>query len=141
VTSFANLAFVRSIYAAWERGDYSSVEWAHPEIEIERRDGPEPGRWKGLAAMSEGMRDWASPWEDYRVWAEEFRALDAERVFVLIRRTGRGMTSGLELGQLGAKGAGVFHVRDGRVTRFVAYYDCDRALADLGLAPEADSTT
>jgi ketosteroid isomerase-like protein len=27
-----NVEIVRSIFAAWERGDYSSVEWAHPEI-------------------------------------------------------------------------------------------------------------
>ena len=29
-----NVEIVRSIYAAWERGDFSSTEWAHPEIEL-----------------------------------------------------------------------------------------------------------
>jgi ketosteroid isomerase-like protein len=135
----ANLDLVRSILAAWERGDYSSAEWAHPEIEFVLADGPSPGSWTGLAGMTEGTRDWLNAWEGFRHEVDEFRELDGERVLVLAHYSGRGKTSGLDVGQTRAKGANVFHVRDGKVTRIVYYLDRENALANLGLASEAES--
>ena len=135
----ANLDLVRSIYAAWERGDQSSVEWAHPEIEFVMVGGPSPGTWTGLAGIAEAARDFVSAWEDLRTEAEEYRELDDEQVLVLDHRSGRGKTSGLELSQIRTQGAHLCHIRDGKVTRLVRYMDRDRALADLGLAPEGDA--
>jgi len=128
-----NLDLVRSIYADHERGDFRSVEWADPDVEWVLVDGPSPGRWTGLAGMAEGWRDFLSAWGNYRAVAEEYRELDGERVLVLIRHSGRGKTSGVDLGQLHARIAAIFHFRDGRVVRVVNYMDADRALADLGL--------
>jgi ketosteroid isomerase-like protein len=133
VTDSANLDLVRSIYADWERGDYSSTDWADSEIELVIADGPSPSAWTGLAGMAEGWRHSLSAWENYRLVAEEFREIDAERVLVLLHRKGRGKTSGLELPETLTKGASVLHVIDGKVTKLVAYWDRDRALADLGL--------
>jgi ketosteroid isomerase-like protein len=130
---------VRSIYAEWGRGDYSSTYWADPEIEYVHADGPAPGSWKGLAEMAEGWRGFLSVWEDVRADAEEYRELDSERVLVLFLMGGRGKTSGLETAQLRTRGANLFHVRGGKVTRLVLYFDRERALAELGLAPEAGS--
>jgi ketosteroid isomerase-like protein len=139
VTASANVDLVRSIYAGWERGDYSSTEWAHPEIEFVIVDGPSPGTWAGVAGMAEGWREWLSAWEDYRSEVDEYRELDDERVIVLSRASARGKRSRLEVGQGWAKGAAVFHIADGKVTRLAAYLYRERALADFGLAPEDDS--
>jgi ketosteroid isomerase-like protein len=126
----ANLDLVRSIYAAWERGDFSSAEWADPEIEFVIVDGPAPGRWRGLAGLAEGFREVLDAWEKFRGEVHEYRDVDDERVLVLVRRRGRGKASGMDVA---TKGATVFHIRDGNVTKFVSYWDRERALADLGL--------
>jgi ketosteroid isomerase-like protein len=137
----ANLELVRSIYADWERGDFSSAEWAHSEIEFVVADGPAPGNWTGKAGMAEAWRNYLSAWEDWRVQAVEYRELDGERVLVLHYWGGRGKTSGLDLGQMRNKAASLFHLRGGQVTRLVAYWDCERALADLGLGTGTASSS
>jgi ketosteroid isomerase-like protein len=133
----ANLDLVRSIYAPWERGDFSSAEWADPEIELRAPTGE---RWKGLAEAGEAWSDFLRSWEDWRVVVEEYRELDDERVLVLLHNSGRGRRSGVEAAQITAKVANVLRIRDGRVVELVLYADRERALADLGLASEAGST-
>jgi ketosteroid isomerase-like protein len=128
-----NLDLVRSIYADWERGDWSSVEWAHPEIEFVLADGTEPGSWTGLVDTTGFVGDWLSAWEDYRVEAEDYRELDGDRVLVLMRHGGRGKLSGLDVSGMQSLGVNVFHIRDHKVRQFDVYFDRERALADLGL--------
>jgi ketosteroid isomerase-like protein len=141
VTALSNVDLVRSLYARWERGDYSSSGWAHPEIEWVIADGPDPGTWRGLAGMAAGFRSsMGGVFRDVRAEVEEYRELDTERVLVLEWRRARGKASGLELRNLRSEGAVLFHLRDGRVARLVFYWDRDRAFADLGLAPEHDAT-
>src|SRR3989442_1766485 len=101
-----NIDLVRSIFAAWERGDYfSSAEWAHPEIEYVIADGLAPESWTGVAGMAKGWRDWLSAWEGYRAGADEYLELHDERVLVLTHRSARGKTSGIEIGQMRGEGA------------------------------------
>ena len=134
----ANVELVRSIFAAWQRGDFSSADWAHPEIELSIADGPTPGSWKGLPEMATGWREFLSAWEDFRAEeVDEYRELDNERVLALQRFSVRGKTSGLDLRRV--RGANLFHVHGGKVTRLVLYWNRERALADLGLAPEGRS--
>ena len=136
--SSANLDLVRSIYAAHERGDFSSAEWAHSEIDYVIADGPSPGRWTGPAGMAESFRGNLIGWEDFRIEVDEYRELDDERVLVLTRSSARGKAGGRVVGQMRAKGAVLYHVSGGKVTRLVYYWDRERAFADLGLAPEGD---
>jgi ketosteroid isomerase-like protein len=128
-----NLDLVRSVYEPWERGDFSASEWAHPQIEYLIVDGPEPSRWTGLAGMIEGFRGFLRLWEDWHVVADEYRELDDERVLVLLHYSGRGKGSGLTVDHMQTKGASLFHVHRGKVTRLVVYFERERALADLGL--------
>jgi ketosteroid isomerase-like protein len=117
--------------------DFSSDEWAHPEIEYVHADGPTPGSWTGLAAMATVWREFLSAWTEVRAEVEESLALDDERVVVLYDVIGRGKASGLQVGQMRAKATNLFHVRGGKVTRLVLYWDRERALAELDLAPHA----
>src|SRR3954467_14225515 len=128
-----NMELVRSVYAAWERGEFGAAEWAHPEIEYVFVDGPDRGSSTGLAEMAKHFRNWLSTWEQFRLAADEYRELDTERVLVLDRFSGRGKASGLDLGQIQSEGAWLFHVRDGRVTRMVRYMDRPGALEAVGL--------
>jgi ketosteroid isomerase-like protein len=127
----ANLDLVRSIYAEWVQGHFFNQDaWAHPDIEFEERDGPEPTHLKGIEALKKNFRDFMDAWAGRRVEAETYRELDQERVLVFARVSALGNASELPIAQ---PREAVYHLRDGRVARYVAYWDRARALAELGL--------
>ena len=128
-----NLDLVRSIYADWERGDFSSTEWADPAIEFVVADGPSPGRWTGLAGLRDGWRDFLNAWEEYRTSVDEYRELGGERVLGLAHFSARGKASSMEIDERLTRAAILFHLHGGKVSRLVVYLDRDRAFADLGL--------
>jgi ketosteroid isomerase-like protein len=128
-----NVELVRSIYASWVRGDFHSVEWAHPEIEFVVDFGPASGTSKGLAKMEAVWSAFLSTWEDYRTEVDEYRDLDGERVLVLLHVIGRGKASGVQLAEVRTRAANLFHIHSGMVTRLVLYADHERGLAELGL--------
>ena len=128
-----NLELVRSIYADWERGDFSRFDWADPEMEYVFADGPEPASGRGHAAMWVAWRGVLSAWRDHRAIAEEYRELADGGILALTTFRG-GEASGIELTDGLARGASLMYVRGGQVERIVLYMDRDRAFADLGLA-------
>jgi len=151
----ANLEFVRSIYAAHERGDYGSAEWAHPDIEYVVVGGLTPGRWNGRAAMASAARELFSAWEEHpdatvhrgpaalvarmseidNVWEElrvepqEFIDTD-EFVVVPIRALvrGRGSGVGVEFDEVH-----VYRLRDGKIIELREYREKAEALKAVGL--------
>jgi ketosteroid isomerase-like protein len=135
-----NVDLVGAIFAPWERGDFSSADWASYDIEFTIADGPARGTWTGRAAMAEAWRNFLRSWADFRAVAEEYRELDAERVLVLTQLEGRGRTSALDVGAMRTAGAHVFHLDGGEVMRLIVSADREQALADLGLASEADAS-
>jgi ketosteroid isomerase-like protein len=132
----ANVELVRSIYASMERGDVNPAQWAHPDIEFVFADGPAPGTWRGVAGMIGAWRDYMDIWEGYHSDPDEIRELDDERVLVLDNVRGRAKRSGIDISEISPVGADLFHVRHGKVTRLVLYFDRRRAYADLGLPPD-----
>jgi hypothetical protein len=58
--SSANLDLVRSIYPDWERGDFSHVHWADPEIEFTLADWPDAGTWSGLVGWQRPGGRWSA---------------------------------------------------------------------------------
>jgi hypothetical protein len=119
-------------------GDYGSTDYADPGIEYVIADGPLPGTWK-LTDIADGWADFLGAWEGLCLEATEYRELDGERVLVLINFWGRGERSGLELGQMRTKGASVFHLHGGKVTKHILYWNRENAFADLGLASQTRS--
>jgi ketosteroid isomerase-like protein len=128
-----NLDLVRSIYADWERGDWSSSEWAHNDVEFVAADGPWASSVEGKRAMAEGWRQYLEAWQDVRARPDEFRAVGGGRILVLHTWSARGKASGLSVEQMEARSAVLFHIADGKVSKLVAYQDRRLAFADLGL--------
>jgi ketosteroid isomerase-like protein len=130
VTDSANLDLVRSIFAATERGDFSSAQWADPGVEYVLVDALQPVTAVGLTGLAEAMRTGMREFEDFHMEAEEYRELDDERVLVLTRAVGRGKRSGVPVS---TRSGEVFEIHEGKVTRIVVYADRARMFADLEL--------
>jgi ketosteroid isomerase-like protein len=122
---------------AFSRGDAETVLLLfHPEVEIHFTGGEALGlsaHYQGHEGVRAWMRDWRSQWGDYDEVVEQLIDL-GDGVVTRTRITTRGDRSGVELTRTAGNH---FHLTDGKVTRWDAYFDYERAAADLGLSAEA----
>jgi uncharacterized protein len=128
----ANVEALRPVYVEWGRGNWRArfdvyapdYEWGwSAEFPGRRNVAPDPG------GRSERLREWLSPWEDWRCEAEEFVAA-GEFVVVLTRYTGQGKESGLAVN---VQGAHLWTMRDGKAIRLEVFSSREKALEAAGL--------
>lgn len=149
-----NPDLVRSIYAAWKRGDYSSTEWAdnvdlvragyewfnrekaeppptwHPDGEfVNAREDPDHAIYRGIDAIRKHFRGWLEAYPDLHVEPVEIQA-DGDLVFVWTRFTGHGADSGAAMEM---ELAHVVTIEGGKTRRIQEYFDRAEALKAVGL--------
>jgi ketosteroid isomerase-like protein len=123
-----NVEIVKAIYSDWQRGDFTAIDWADPEIEFSV-PGPEAGA-RGLEGMTRAWTEWLRAFKDLKVEAAAFHEA-GDKVVVEQNFRGEGRGSGISLDQI--SGAAVFTLRDGKVIRFTGYLTVEAALADAGI--------
>lgn len=123
-----NVEVVRSIVAAWAGGDYSSVDWADPDVVF-----CEPGgiEWHGLDALGQRWREFLSAWDHLATRPERFIDVGDARVLVLVRFEGRGRASGTPVTAF--SGGQLFTLREGKVVRLALFTGTRDALEAAGL--------
>ena len=125
-----NVEVVQAIYERWQRGDFSSVDWADPEIEYTAVGALDETTYRGPEAMADAWADWLRAFDDFHVGAAEFH--DAgDQVVAINYFGGSGHSSGIPIEE--TRGAARFTIRDGKVVELAIYLDANRALRDAGI--------
>jgi uncharacterized protein len=112
----ANVETLRRGYEALNSGDLSHVHaLLDPDIVWqEDQPSPEAGIHQGRETFERFLRSWLESFDDFRVEPEEIRE-DGDQLVVVVRQTGRGRTSGVEIA---ARLVHVWTVKDGRAVRW-----------------------
>jgi ketosteroid isomerase-like protein len=128
-----NVDALQPVYAEWSQGNWRpAFDVYDPEMEWGwSEEFPSAGVSRDPALRSSRLREWLSPWEDWRCEAEEFIA-DGDHVVAVCRYRGRGKGSGVEVD---SRGAHVWKFRDGKAVRLEVFADLGRALESVGMAP------
>jgi ketosteroid isomerase-like protein len=129
-----NVRIIRHLYEHWERGDFSTPDFFHPEVEHSRIGAETPdleGEWRGLEGLSASFGEYVAAFSGLRIKAEQIIDLGDDRVLVLARHTAHGKLSGAPIEH---SLADLFTLRDGRIVRYDSYWDRAKALEAAGLS-------
>jgi ketosteroid isomerase-like protein len=119
---------LRRGYEALNRGDVSVVlELLDPDIEWhEPSPSPDAGSHRGRDSFERFIRGWIESFDGFRIEPEQV-VERGDRLIAVVRQSGRGRASGVEVE---ARLAHVWAVEDGRAVRWEAIPDADQALRD-----------
>jgi len=128
-----NVEIVKTFGDAWQRGDLAAalsivddeVEW-HDQAAI-----PDSAVHHGPEAVRRHWEQWLAPWQKIEYETEELRGGSGDCVMVVLRRRGRGKTSGIEVTD---QVIHVYTVRGDKIVRFQGYSDKAEALEAAGLS-------
>jgi len=125
-----NVEIVRNAFMEFERGNFWLPELFDPNVRIGgMRHAAGESEVVGLDSMAAAMKDWFESWEQTTLAAEQVMGA-GDQVVVIATWRGRGKASGVMTEQRHGQ---VWTLRDGKVTRAVAYIDPAEALEAAGL--------
>jgi ketosteroid isomerase-like protein len=132
--SRTNVDALGDVYAEWSQGNWRPVfDIYDPEMEWGwSAEFPTAGVYREPDERSKRLREWLSPWEDWRCEVEEYIEY-GDQVVAVCRYRGRGKGSGV---QVDTRGAHVWQFRDGKVIRLEVFADLTRALESVGIASD-----
>jgi ketosteroid isomerase-like protein len=124
----------RTSFEAWVRGDYDVLRVAaDPKIEVhvDQTSGTDGFEvpvgfdeiYHGPDGYCEAMEVWSQSFRNWRAEVDEVIEEAADRILLIARHSGEGMTSGVELEQWGATR---YKIRHGRVVRVDAVFGPNR---------------
>jgi ketosteroid isomerase-like protein len=122
-----NAEIVRKANDAYMRGAFGeAIRWMDPEIEWDMTnvDVPDAAVYRGYDGLIDFENSWDESWESVEIEPLEYIEV-GDRVIVVLRQTGKGKLSGVEVEQHFAQ---LWTLRAGRLFRMVMYPDREAAL-------------
>jgi ketosteroid isomerase-like protein len=94
-----NVKRVRDAVEAINRGDFdAALDAAHPDLEWRTLDAfPDAGTYRGPEGVREFFRAWLDTFRGFRLHLEKCVPVDEHRVLAILRVSGEGAESGVEV--------------------------------------------